>query len=191
MESVPLIPKSKALPNLDVVPIIRELFQDEFELAFRQGTSKRLSQTILTSLQHDKSNAEENESFCKTVNFLQDASSQRRDNLINFSENIYRVRQILIRTRKQFQNKSKPRTVQASTEFTLAFSERLRRASRSTQSESFPIVRNVTAACKTCTRNSLLVLYWPANGKDLPPPTTTTVFARICFSFTTWIFLIK
>lgn len=74
MESLPLIPKSNIIPNLDVTSLIREVFQNEFETEL---PSKKLSENLKKSLEY--ATAEDNIQF------------SNRNNLISYAENIHEV----------------------------------------------------------------------------------------------------
>lgn len=87
MESVPLVPRAKFLPNLDALPLIRELFQEEFSSFLHQAPSKKLSQRLLNNLNFEKSDERIPFPNVKEV----DSQIDRKDNLIIFSEKILEV----------------------------------------------------------------------------------------------------
>lgn len=90
MNSVPLIPKPRTLPNLDALPVIRDLFQDEFQSALQQGSSRNLTKTILTSLQYNsKPSGDEKELFARSD--PADIATLKRENLLSYSKNIFQV----------------------------------------------------------------------------------------------------
>lgn len=75
MESLPLIPKSNIIPNLDVTSLIREVFQNELE---SDVPSKKLSENLRKSLSY---NSAAQDQF-QIIN---------RSNLISYAENVYEV----------------------------------------------------------------------------------------------------
>ncbi|KAK6620421.1 hypothetical protein RUM44_006822 [Polyplax serrata] len=90
MNSVPLIPKPRTLPNLDALPVIRDLFQDEFQSALQQGSSRNLTKTILTSLQYNsKPSGDEKELFARSD--PADIATLKRENLLSYSKNIFQA----------------------------------------------------------------------------------------------------
>lgn len=87
MESLPLIPKSNIVPNLDVTSLIREVFQNEFE---SDVPSKKLSENLKRAHEF-KNNLEEEESEKESyhsLEFLENIKKDRYD-LVSYAENIY------------------------------------------------------------------------------------------------------